>query len=170
MAVGANTYGTVAGVERLIGDLIDSRTFSGSTVPSTTQVEAELDAVAADLNRELEANDFTVPVAVGDDPTDHAFLAAANNYGAAAVLLATVPFIATNPDQEEFGTNRAEMYARRLNHALKEIRAHRISATKSTGRMARMFAGSQEDDDGNTKKPLFVRGIHDFPGARSLTE
>ena len=91
MAVGANTYGTVAGVEKLVGDLVASRTFGAGTVPTLAQVEGILDDVASDLNRELESAGYTVPV-TSVDATALAFLRASNNYGAAAVVLGMLPF------------------------------------------------------------------------------
>ena len=170
MVVDANTYGSVAGVERLVGDLVASRTFGASTVPTITQVELELDAVAADLNRELQAAGYTVKVSLPSDPIPYAFLVAANNYGAAARVLAVLPVGAYNPEIEDMGTNRAEMYQRHLNHALKMIQEHRLSAAMATGRLARVFSGGQEDEDGYEKLPLFKRGLTDYPAARELTE
>ena len=172
MALDSNTYGTVAGVERLIGDIVESRTFSGSTVPSTTQVEAELDNAGYDLNRELDQVGYTVPVVEADYPTAFNFLKAANEYGAAAVLLATIPAEGYNPEEEiDTGAeDRAKMYNIKFLHALKMIRENKLRAARRIDRLERMFAGSQEDEDGNTKLPIFTRGQDDFPGRRPLTK
>ena len=167
--VGANTYGSEAGVEKLVGDLVAGRDFGAGTIPTTTQVEGVLDDIAADLNRELDTEGYTVPVASAD-ATAKAFLAAANNYGAAAVLLGMFPVGAYNPDAEGQGNSRAEMYQKRLNSAIKMIREHRLKAGMTTQRFALVFSGGQEDEDGNEKLPLFKRGQTDYPSSRSLVE
>ena len=170
MAVGANTYGTVAGVEKLVGDLVASRTFGAGTVPTLAQVEGILDDVASDLNRELESAGYTVPV-TSVDATALAFLRASNNYGAAAVVLGMLPFGGFNPDAAEDAQNRAEMYQGRLNHALKMVKEQRLKAAMTTQRLANVFAGSQEDEDGNEKLPLFKRDDDFYPGGwKSFTE
>jgi len=169
MAVGANTYGTVAGVERLIGDIVASRTFGSGTSPTLTQCEAQLDAIAADLNRELEVVGYTVPVATAD-ATAKAFLAEANNQGAAATPLGSMPRVAVNPDDPEAADNRANMLYRQYQHAIKMIREQRLAAGRATGRFARVFAGGQQNSDGETNLPPFTRDLHDYPGLRSLTE
>lgn len=172
MAVGDNTYGEVAGIQRLIGDIVLSRTFSGTTVPSTTQVENELDAAAFDLNRELDQAGYTVPVVNGDFPTAYGFLKAANEYGAAAVLLSTIPSEGYEPDEEieTPSVSRAQTYGNRFKSALKAIREHRIRATMRKGRLAYVFTGGQEDEDGNEKLPFFKRDTDANPGARSIVE
>ena len=168
MTVGANSYGTVAGIERLIGDIVSSRTFSASTVPTTTQVEAEIDNVAAEINSTLESYDYTAPVA-STDTFAYAYLTAANNYGAAARLLGTIPSVAWLPDGEgEVGNTRAQMYEKYLKDALKRIEEHKLKASMATRRLARMIAGAAEDDDGNTKYPLFRRRMHEYPGSRTM--
>lgn len=172
MAVGDNTYGSVAGVEKLVGDLVDSRTFSGSTVPTTTQVESVLDDMAMDLNRELEVAGYTVPVVEADDATAYGFLAAANNYGAAAIILGMLPTGAYNPEEdiEAGGTTRQEMYSRRFNHALSVIAKHKLKAGRDTHRLERMYAGQRLDSEGLEKKPFFTRTLHEYPGSRTTAE
>ena len=170
MAVGANTYGSVEGVERLVGDAVEGRSFSGSTVPTTTQVEAELDAVASDLNRELEAAGYTVPVDSSDYPTAYEFLTAANNYGAAARVLGIMPTGSYNPGIEEMGPNRAQMYEHHLKHALKMITKGKLKAGRDLSPFEWVSTGSRLDDDGYVKQPLFTRDMTDYPGVRSLSE
>lgn len=167
MTVGANTYGTVAGIQRLIGDIVENRTFDATTVPTVTEVEAELDNAAADLNRELDQVGYTVPVSETDYPTAYAFLKAANAYGAAAVLLSTVPAEGFEPTEEveSPSTTRAQTYANKFKSALKAIRENRLRAGRRKGRLEDMFAGSQEDDEGNEKKPIFTRGMDTYPGS-----
>jgi len=172
MAVEANTYAEHEDVERLIGDLVEDREFTEDTVPSLAQVESELDNVAADLNRELDQVGYTVPVNETDYPTAYKYLVAANAYGAAAVLLSTIPATTYNPDEEveQPGETRASTYGNKLKSALKAIRENRFRAGRRTRRLEKVFAGSQEDSEGNTKEPIFTRGEDDYPGRRSLTE
>ncbi len=172
MAPGANTYGTVAGIQRLIGDIVPSRTFSDSTVPSTAQVEAELDNVAAEINAELDVQGYLIPINATDYPTAYALAKAANEYGAAARLLSTIPPETYNPDEqvEDTGETRPQQYEKLLNRFLNRVRKNMLRAGRRTGRLHKFYAGSQADDNGYTKKPLFTRDMDSFPGSRSLTE
>jgi len=170
MSVEDNTYAEKEDVERLIGDIVEDRTFTEDTVPSIDQVETELNNVAADLNRELDQVGYTVPVNETNYATAYAYLKAANAYGAAAVLLATVPATTYNPDEdvEQPGETRASTYGNKFKSALKAIRENRLRAGRRVRRLANLAAGSAVDDEGNTKDPIFTRGQGDYPGRRSL--
>lgn len=170
MAVDTNTYAEHEDVERLIGDIVSGREFNGTTTPTLTQVEAELDNAATDINRELDQVGYTVPVSVADYPTAYNFLKAANAYGAAAVLLATIPAEGYNPEDEveTGGEDRSKTYSIKFNHALKAIRESKLRAGRRKARLADVFAGSQETDDGEEKLPIFTRGQDDYPGRRFL--
>ena len=170
MTVEANTYAEHEDVERLIGDIVLNRIFDETTTPSLAQVESELDNAAADLNRELDQVGYTVPVDETGYPTAYAFLKGANAYGAAAVLLSTIPAEAYNPEEEVEGVaeDRSKTYSIKFNHALKAIRESKLRAGRRKARLADAFAGSQETDDGEEKKPIFTRGMDDYPGRRSL--
>lgn len=169
MPVGANTYGSVVAVERLVGDLVASRDFTTSSTPSEAQIELTLDDVAANLNRELDVSGFVVPVAASDSQA-YNYLVSVNNYGAAATVLGMLPPESFDPDAPDVATSRAGMYQSRFNKALEYIAAHRIRATRRRTRLYHVFSGSQEDSDSNRKKPLFTRGVTDFPSSRTLTE
>jgi len=172
MAVEANTYAEATDVERLIGDIVEDRTFAETTVPSLAQVESELNNVAADLNRELDQVGYTVPVDETAYPTAYQYLKAANAYGAAAVLLATVPATSYNPDEEveQPGETRASTYGNKFKSALKAIKENRLRAGRRTRRLDTLAAGSAETEEGATKDPIFKRGMDDYPGRRTLTE
>jgi hypothetical protein len=166
MAVGANTYGTVARMEALIGDLVDSRAFSTSTTPKLAQVEVLLDDVASEINVLLEEGLYAIPVAVADDPVAHAYLVSINSFGAAVLVLGTLP----EGSFAEEGDGRAATYAKAYSNGLMLIRRQGLKAARAENRFARTFAGSQEDSDGNKKLPIFKRGRFDYPGSRGLTE
>jgi len=172
MVVETNTYAEHEDVERLIGDIVEDRTFNETTVPTLVQVEAELDNVAADLNRELDQVGYTVPVSETDYPTAYKYLVAANAYGAAAVLLGTVPAETYNPieEVEQPSDTRINMYSNKLKSALKAIRENRLRAGRRTRRLGNLAAGSAETDEGETKEPIFTRGEDDYPGRRSLVD
>lgn len=164
MAVGANTYGTVAGIQRLIGDIVESRTFAVGTVPSLVEVEAQLDLVAAEINAELDQAGYVVPQVSASWPSAYDFLKAINEYGAAAVLLGTVPAEVYDPDAEvtSGGTTRIQMYSAKFRSGLKRISDQKLRAGRRLRRLERVFAGSEEDEDGNAKDPFFTRGMHDY--------
>lgn len=170
MVIGADTYAEHEDVERLIGDIVLGREFDATTTPTEEQVEAELDNAAADLNRELDQVGYTVPVVKADYPTAYAFLKAANAYGASAILLSTIPSEGYDPAEEVEAapTTRAETYGNRFKSALKAIREQRLRAGRRKARLADIFAGSQETDDGLEKLPIFTRGMDDYPSRRSL--
>uniref|UniRef100_A0A6M3KCH4 Uncharacterized protein n=1 Tax=viral metagenome TaxID=1070528 RepID=A0A6M3KCH4_9ZZZZ len=169
MSVGAYTYGSVADIQRLIGDIVGSRTFSGSTVPTTTQVEAELDAVAAEINAHLDAHGYTVIIATADYPHAYQAATAANNYGAAARLLATIPSMGYDPEIET-GQTRPQMYENRLKSFMKKIEKHQIRAGMRLHPFDNVKVGARFNADGDENKAIFTRDLHDTPGRRSLTE
>ena len=166
MTVEANTYAEHEDVERLIGDIVEDRTFETTTTPSLAQVETELDNAAADLNRELDQIGYTVPVSEADYATAYAYLKAANAYGAAAVLLSTIPAETFDPTEDVEATTptRAQAYANKFKSALKAIRENRLRAGRRTRRLENLAVGSAVDDEGNTKDPIFTRGEDSYPG------
>ena len=170
MAVDANTYGTVAGVQRLIGDIVDNRTFATDTVPTLVECEASLDAIADVINARLDYKGYTVPIDATSYPYARGLLEEANNEGAAARLLGTIPTQSYLPDEEseEGGTTRAQMYERYLNQVLKIIDEGKLRAGMRKRLMADLRVGAEKDEDGNTKEPLFRRRMDEFPGARIL--
>lgn len=171
MTVGINTYAAVADVERLIGDIVTNRTFAADTVPTITQAEAELDNVAAEINAALDVAGYTVKISSTDYPYAYAAAKAANAYGAAARLLSTIPSQSYDPSEEivDTGETRPQQYEKLLNRFIKRIEAYKIRAGMREHRLHRVFAGSQEDDDGNEKAPFFTRGMDTYPGRQALT-
>ena len=171
MTVSTNSYGFSTGVEGLIGDLVVSRAFTTTTIPTLLQVERQIDLVAANLNRELQAAGFAVPVSTGaSDDIARQWLVGINEMGASARLLAMLPMTAIAPDIEDGGANRMAFFQSEYIKALRDIRDNRLVATRARGRLSAVFSGSQEDSDGNQKEPLFRRGAYDTPGTRSLTD
>ncbi len=169
MVLEANTYGTVAGVERMIGDIVTDRTFAAGTVPSLSECESSLDAIAKVLNARLDVMGYTVPVDEDAYPEAYGLLEEANNNGAAARLLGTIPTQAYNPDEqmEDMGATRPQMYERYLNQTLKMISDRMIRAGLRKSRFADFRTGAR-DSDGNVKDPLFRRRMDEYPGARTL--
>jgi len=170
MGVDVNTYGLVSGVQRLVGDLVPARKFTTNTVPTKEQVERELDMVAADLNRTLQVAGYTVKVDNLGYPIAYDFLTAANNYGAAARVLGTLPGGIYDPatDLSDM-SSRQKMYENHLKHALSVIGIGELVAGRAGSRLSHVHSGSSQDDGGVEKAPLFTRNLHDYPGSRSNT-
>lgn len=165
------TYGNVAGVEGYVGDIVPSRTFTDSTVPTFQQVQGLLDGIASEINVELLRNDYATPVTYANSPEAYTYLQDANNAGAAAATLSTKPMESyVIPDNEQTGGDRRQYLDRRLWHAIKRIKDNGLPAAKTVTTLGRIFSGSQEDSDGNTKLPLFTRDMTDYPSSRSLVE
>ena len=172
MAVGANTYGTEARVEARIGDLVASRNFTTSTTPTTAQVEEALDDIADDLNHNLRASGYTVPIANSDSDVEaYGLLVMANTLGACALLLSSFPTEAIDPDAADaLGGNRAAYYQRRYEQVMTLIKDRELAASRGTTRLGRVYTGAQEDAaTGLTKSPVFTRDMWDFPGSISRT-
>lgn len=157
-------YGTKEGIERLIGDIVSGRKFSTSTTPSIAQVEQELTNVAAEIDNALSVMDYVVPVDEAIDPYAYAFLKAANEYGAAARLLATIPTEAYDPSEqmEDIGNLRAQMYERHLKNALKLIWEAKLSATRSRTAFDNIRSSAPD--------ALYKRGMLDISGQDSEGE
>ena len=169
MPTSTNSYGTSTGIERLVGDVFVSRAITSTTIPSLTYVEGMIDQTAAELNRALAAAGYSAPISTGET-INRQWISGINEYGAAALVLGSMPMTALSPGKEEAGNNRMEMFQAFFNAALKTIAEQRLSAGRSRGRLGAVKSGSATDSDGNTKLPLFKRGQDDYPGSRSLVE
>lgn len=68
MAIGTNSYGTIAGVASLTPRYLDkdSNTFDGDTRPTLIQVESFIDQVSGMLNSYLSQEGFSIPVSQED--------------------------------------------------------------------------------------------------------
>ena len=169
MAIETNSYGSLDGVQRLIRDLVPGGEFGDDTVPTRPDVEAFINEVADEINEALRSSGYTVPVASsGDDIEANGRLARVNNMGAAATALGSYPTESFNPDNPDM-KNRMDFWLSRFDTLIEDIRENKLAATRTTGKLTRTFAGSQEDKDGNEKLPVFTRDVTDYPGARTLT-
>lgn len=170
MATSSDSYGTSTGIERLIGDIFVSRAITSTTVPTLSQVELSIDDMGSELNRELAASGFQIPVSTSANPIEHRWLESINNYGAAALILGSIPMTAISPGSEDAGANRMEMYQSFFNRALTTIRDQRFTAARVRGRLGAVFGGSQQDSEGNRKLPRFKRDDDRTPGTGDFTE
>lgn len=172
MAIDVNAYTTVANIERLIGDLVNSRVFSTTTIPTKVNIEDFINEIADELNGILKANGYTVPVLLVDDVEAYGMLLLANTVGVGALVLTTHPVGSfTDMEEELVGTTRYQTYAARYKRILQLIQDRRLPATKLFTDSFKAYAGSRTDrDTGETKVSLFTRSKDDFPGARSLQE
>lgn len=66
MTVGANSYGTAAGVGALVPKWAGTGAFAATTRPTLAQVEGWIDQVSAIVNGILSEEGFAVPVAQAD--------------------------------------------------------------------------------------------------------
>lgn len=152
-----------------MGDVVVSRSFTTTTVPTLDQVCLILDQTATELNRELDAAGYSAPVSTGDIIATE-WLRNINEMGAAALVLGTLPITAITPESEDAGANRGQLYQGFYNRALTTIQEQRLRASRRRQRLGAVFSGSQSDSDNNRKLPLFKRSLTDFPATRRLTE
>lgn len=170
MALDANTYGTVAFVESMVGDMVDLRTFTDSTVPTVIQVETFLDLVADELNMVLKVKGYDVPVVEATDPETYGWLQKVNSMGASALVLGSLPqSMWREPEADVAAQSRRMFFENQVIKAGQRIEEGSLPAARTPLSMHELTAGSATDDDGNVKKPIFKRGILDYPGARTLT-
>lgn len=66
MTVGANSYGTAAGVGALVPKWAGTGAFAATTRPTLAQVESWLDQVSAIVNGTLRQEGFAIPVTQAD--------------------------------------------------------------------------------------------------------
>lgn len=66
MAIGANSYGSVAEVAALTGRYTNAGSYDGTTRPTLTQVEKFIDRVSGMLNLLLAEAGFAIPVTQAD--------------------------------------------------------------------------------------------------------
>jgi len=125
--------------------------------------------IGAELNRELSAAGYVVPVS-STGPGQRRWLQGVNNYGAAALILGSIPMTAISPGAEDAGGNRMEMFQVFFNRALTSIREGRFNAPRVRGRLGAVHSGSQKDSEGKRKLPLFKRDDGRTPGLDSFTE
>jgi len=163
MATSTNTYGTSTGVERLIGDLVVSRSFTATTVPTTLQVDLFLDQTASDLNVALAGAGYQVPVST-TSIIARGWLQSINEQCAAALIMTSIPMTAIAPGQQQAGANRMQVWQNNHITAIARIDDKKLVAPKTRGRLGATFTGSQEDSDGRRKLPIFKRDLDDFPG------
>ena len=169
MAVGDSTYGTVAGVQVLVGWMVDGHAFSESTTPTTAQVEALLDDTAATIHMKMSAAGYTVDtkaVIEAAAPRAAQWLGHVNNVGAAAAVMSTSPFEA-DPD-----SSQRPAFDKRFKELLGMIGTDGLEGlglSKSTDSSSHLDSGSYQTADGADKLPMFWRGMWDFPQSRPLT-
>jgi hypothetical protein len=166
----SSIYGDVQGVEDRIGDIVTSRVFTDSTIPSYDVVERWVETVSSEVNVELIENGYQVPISAVDDPQAYEAIREAVHSGAAARVLASNPAeVYSFPDENSQGGNRRTMLDRELWHMILRIRDHRLPATRSGSFTVRTYSGAYENrETGETKYPLFTRGKFDYPSSRKL--
>ncbi len=176
MAVGVYTYGSVARVQSLVGDVVASRTFGTGTVPTLVEVELFLDDIASQIHAAMAEGGYTVPTAAvltTSAPRAAGWLGMLNSLGACALVLQSLPYEAQAAALPDAPPSRGNWFQRRFEDGLKRIAEGNFLATLGltrTGRYDAIFAGGQEDEDGNEKLPFFKRGMDDYPGSRSLVD
>lgn len=176
MALNDYTYSTTARVQALVGDLAESRTFSTTTAPTLAEVETMQDDVASEIHAALAKEGYPVNTSSAVStaaPRVHAFLRTINTYGAAALILMTMPSESTSPEAEESSTSRANVYRKRYTDGLKQIAGptiERLGLARTTTRTTNFRAVQRLNSDGDVKAPFFKRGQHDIAGSRELTE
>jgi hypothetical protein len=166
MAVSDYTYGTVVGLQVKAGWVVSSRTFTVSTVPSTSEVEGVLDNIASEIHMRLAKHGYPVytkAVVVASAPRVATFLGQLNELGAAAELIQTYA-IAGDPTD---GSRPSGYWKDQFKQGLEQIASGALDylgLTRERALSSNLVGTWVEDENGNEKKPLFKRNMFDVPG------
>ncbi len=171
MAVAANTYGTNVKVEARIGDIVNARNFSESTIPTRGEVELLLDDVASVMNAQLSAKGFTVKVSSSDVHAFNSLVTANVAEASAQILAAHFPGEAFDPDNPARFIGRAANFHAIYRDVMDMVEDGTLPATRSvSGEIPKAVNTGRLNSQGNVKKPLFTRTLHEYPSVRSTTE
>jgi len=172
VALGTYTYGTVARVEALVGDIAASRTFATGTTPKLAQVEQFLDDTAAEIHAAMAEAGYTPPLpatVTADAPRASNWLALINSYGACALVLQSMPYEAQAGEESDAPNTRLSWFNKRFRDGLKKILESRflaelgLSITNPSSNLLKIT--SWKNSDGDIKTPLFKRTTFDYPGS-----
>ena len=170
MAVDSYTYGTVALVHDKIGWVVPARAvFSGSTVPTDTEVESVLDAIANEIHAMLLEHGYpadTKSSVTTDAPRAVGWLERLNVSGACADILQSFPVA----NDEETGYSPEKYWRKMYMSGLKLIKGQfleRMGLARTYEMSRQLVSTSTLDEDGNEKEPLFKRGQWKVPGTEA---
>lgn len=177
MVVGAFTYGTVARVTSLVGEIVLARTFAGDTIPTDSDIESFLDDTAADIHAVMINQGFTPPSRSSIEltlPRLNEYLRATNSVCAAVVALMSMSQEASFPGTPDGGQTRSQRLQTRCTMMMKRLSDTEYLENSGLSRVRTitdgLTVGSRLDADGNVNKPFFKRGMDDYAGTRSLIE
>ena len=168
MTVSSYCYGTVAGVQQKVGWVVPSRTFSASTVPTTTEVENILDQIAAEIHAKLTEAGYPVSTAaavLAAAPRVSDWLEMLNEAGACAEIVMS---FAIAGDSQSGADYPASYWRKRYQDGLKMIPGrflNDLGLTRTSELSEHLVSGSTYDTDGNEKLPLFKRKMWQVPGS-----
>lgn len=156
MAIGANSYGSVAGVVALCPRYGSGGTFTTTTRPTLAQVEAWIDQVSALINGYLSGKGFAIPITQTDAVT--ALALCVNQY--AADLAESVNGAGRLGPNTEILKYRGqwEVITRELRTYLDEISTgwERLGATRTTSVFGNVGYLNQTNS-GGAVFPMFTR-------------
>lgn len=176
MALSARTYGTVERTKDRIAEIFEGRSPSPATVPSVAEIERALDDIASEIHMALAEAGYAVETSATlntDAPRVLEWLRHANSVGAALLVLESMPAEAVTPEDEQGVQTRAQRLFSRYKRLMAMIPGRALEQfglTKARKLTQGLYVGSHLDSDGNTKLPLFKRGMTSFVGTRDLTE
>lgn len=159
------SYANIEDVQARVGDLVSSRLFTSSTVPSNVEVENVLDGVAAEFDAELAGAGYATPLDEITDNTAHQWARRAQAAMASAYVLNFYPGAALDPEDASPLSNRRSGLFAEGERFLAAVREGRLKATRDVTRLGRVKVGSATDSNGNKTKSTFRRDMFDYPGS-----
>jgi len=167
MAVDAYSYGTVSGVQQRVGWVVPARTFSASTIPTTTEVENILDQIASEIHAKLTEAGYPVDtkaVVTVSAPRAVKWLERLNEAGACAEIVMS---FAVAGDPESAANTPASFYKSQYKEG-KEMIVGRflndLGLTRTNALSSHLVSTSYEDSEGVVKLPFFTKRMWEVPG------
>jgi len=167
MAVDVYSYGTTTGVQQKVGWVVPARTFSGTTVPTTTEVENIIDQIAAEIHAKLAEAGYPVStkaVVLANAPHACKWLEMLNESGACAEIVMS---FAVAGDPESAANTPASYWKSRYKDGKDLIMGrflNDLGLTRTNALSSHLVSGSTYDTDGNLKAPFFKKRMWEVPG------
>ena len=157
-------YATHTDVEEVIPDIPVGGTFETGTTPSAATVDKWVDQVEGQLNSRLKSHGYAAPIDIGTDPDAFDWVKRAVVAQTCVLVLNTKPGLACDPDLPSPQVDRKSGFGHEWLDLLGMINDESFQSTRVVNRAERLSVGSAQNADGETKDPVFSRGMWDFPG------
>lgn len=157
-------YATHTDVEETIPDMAKGGVFSASTIPTDTTVDKWVNQVEGEFNSRLKSHGYTAPIVVGTNPEAFDWATRAITARVCVLVLNTKPGLSFDGDNPSPLSNRKAGFQFEWQTLLDMIADETFQTERVVNRAERLRVGSATTTEGETKDPVFSRGMWDYPG------